>query len=157
MSKLIGFSLALGLLATPAFAEQPVRVVPDTSLSIPVGRSETLRFKSSFDSISVSNQGVVQASARTDRVLTLFGEAEGEAIVTVRSGPEEIYSVTVRITAEAGHTVKIYGHKNSDYVGYYCTSTACGRSDKELNGRREPQRTESTVNHRNLLPGLFRD
>lgn len=129
-----------------------MRVVPESSLSIMVGRSETLRFRSSFDSVSVSNQGIVQASARTDRVLTLVGEAEGEAIVSVRNGAEELYNVLVQITPEPGHVVRLYSRGSSDFVGYYCNQVGCGRADKELNGRREAARTEQTVIHRQGSP-----
>src|SRR4051812_34401180 len=103
MWTLKGFSVCLFMLAAPALAEQPERVLPEDTLTIPVGGSETLRFKSSFDSVNISSKGVVQATAQTDRVLTLVGEAVGLATVTVRGGGQELYTVAIEVTGEPGH------------------------------------------------------
>ena len=97
MLKLLGILTGL-ILAAPAIAEQPERVFPEAAMSIGIGRSETLRFQSAFDTINVSSQGVVQATAQSDKVMTLVGLAEGVAIVTVRDGAKELYSVAVSVT-----------------------------------------------------------
>ena len=134
------------LLATPALAqpqEQPERIVPEAAISIGIGRSETLRFRSSFGVVNVATQGIVQAIPQSDRVLTLYGQAEGTTLLTVRTNNgDEIYSATVSVTQEPGHVVRLYGDpKVRDYTGFYCTETACGRADKELNGARDVSST----------------
>lgn len=128
------------LLATPAVAEQPERLVPSATIAVGVGHTERLKFKANFGAINVASQGVVQATAQSDRVMTLFGQAEGVTTVSVQApNGEEIYSATVVVSAEPGHVVRIYGRKDiPDYTGFYCTATFCGRADKELGGIREP-------------------
>jgi Flp pilus assembly secretin CpaC len=148
MLKLLGVMTAL-IIAAPASAEQPDRVLPEASLAIGVGRSETFRFKSTFDNINVSNKGIVQATAQSDHVMTLFGEAEGGAVVTVRDGGRILYTVEIQITPEVGHIVRMYGRPGvTDYVGFYCTEISCGRADKEFNGSREPTRSIQTIINR---------
>ncbi len=148
MLKLVGIAIGLAVLVQGALAETPERVLPEAAMSIGIGRSETLRFQSAFDQINVSSQGIVQATAQSDHVMTLLGQAPGVAIVTVRDGARELYSVAVEVTTEPGRIVKLYNGKSPDYVGYYCTDAACGRADKELNGSREAQRSEQTIIHR---------
>jgi hypothetical protein len=140
-------------LATPVFAqpqEEPERVVPETTISIGIGRAETLRFKSTFGVVNVATEGIVQAIPQSDRVLTLYGKAEGTTLLTVRTDRgDEIYSATVSVTQEPGRVVRLYGRRDvPDYTGFYCTDRACGRADKELNGSREPTRTIETIINR---------
>ncbi|HXI40267.1 MAG TPA: pilus assembly protein N-terminal domain-containing protein [Bryobacteraceae bacterium] len=156
MLKSVGVLAALGL-ASAAYAqpqEQPERLVPEASISVGVGRAEILRFRTAFGSVNVATQGIVQAIPQSDHVLTLYGEKEGVTYLTVRTDKgEEIYSATVSVTQEPGHVVKLYGKAATDYVGFYCTESGCGRADRELNGSREPSRSEQTIIHRSAPRG----
>ena len=145
--------LALIGLSVPVLAqprEEPERLAPEASISVGVGRAEILRFRTAFGTVNVATQGIVQAIPQSDHVLTLYGEKEGATILTVRTDKgEEIYSATVSVTQEPGRVVRLYGRRDvPDYTGFYCTTAACGRADKELNGSREPTRTIETIINR---------
>lgn len=145
-------ALVCCLLAAPAYGqplEEPERVSPESAITIGVGQTETLKFRSSFGTVSVATDGIVQLIPQSDRTLTLYGRAPGTTLLTVRSDRgDEIYSAFVNVSPEPGHVVKLYGRNVPDYVGFYCTDVVCGRADKELGGSREPSRSEQTIIHR---------
>jgi len=142
----LGLAIAL---TTVAHAEVPERVGPQETISIAMGRTQTLKFQSQFDTINVTSKGVVEATANSDHMVTLTGLAEGETIMTISKGGREIYSATVTITTEPGHVVRHYGGNSPDYVGSYCSATFCGRSNKDLNGSREPSSETTTTANSN--------
>jgi hypothetical protein len=148
MWKVLGFLGCLGLAsATCVQADTPERVVFADVISIGVGRAEILQFPSSFEVVNVVTQGIVRATVRSDRVLTLYGEAEGETAVFVL-GPNgrPMYSAKVIVTPEPGHVVRFYGRSETkDYHGFYCNEVSCGRVDKELLGSRDPASQSVTV------------
>jgi hypothetical protein len=141
------------VLVSPALAQpqdKPERLEPADMISIAVGHSQSFRFKVPFDSVAVAAQGIVQASAQSDHVLSLYGQAEGVTVLSVRSKGQEVYVATVQITTEPGHTVRIYGTTSKDktvpdYTGFFCTEVFCGRADKELAGSRDPSSRSVTV------------
>ena len=140
------------LLATSAVAQpqaEPERVSPESAITIGVGQIETLKFRSSFGTVSVATDGIVQLVPQSDRTLTLYGRAPGTTLLTVRNDRgDEIYSAFVNVSQEPGRVVRLYGRNVPDYTGFYCTDVACGRADKELGSSREPSRTEQTIIHR---------
>jgi hypothetical protein len=109
----------------------------EETYNLAVGQATKLSFPQSFDRVDLTTDTVVQAKPLTDKTMTLQGLAEGEVIMTVFIGGTELYSATIIVGAERGHTVRLYDGKSKDYLGFYCTDIACGRSDKELNGARE--------------------
>ena len=60
-----------------ARAEEPEEIPVEGNLQIGIGESKSLRFASSVKTISVTSAGVVEATAQTDRVITLTGVASG--------------------------------------------------------------------------------
>jgi len=133
-------ALALLLLSSPAWAQPDTRpevLATEDAYNLAVGQAVKLNFPVVYDRIDLTTDSVVQAKPLTDKTMTLQGLAEGEAIMTLFAGSKEIYSARVIVGAERGHTVKIYDGKSPDYAGFYCTDSACGRRDKELNGSRE--------------------
>jgi hypothetical protein len=135
--------LATSALAQPDTAPQVVKTEDTVNLS--VGQATKLVFPGVFDQVHLTSDTVVQAKPVTDKMLTLQGLAEGEAIMTVMAGTREVWSGTIVVGAERGHTVRVYDGKSKDYLGFYCTDSACGRADKELNGAREVSSVTTTV------------
>jgi hypothetical protein len=110
---------------------------PRDSINIAVGQATKLRFPVPFDRIDLTSDTIAKANPITDQSLTLQGLSPGESLITVFSGARELWSGSVIVGAERGHTVKLYDGKSKDFTGYYCTDVGCGRADKELNGARE--------------------
>ena len=123
----------------------PQVVTPQETINLAVGQATKLVFPVPFDQINMPSDAIVQAKPVTDRVMTLQGLAEGETIMTVMAGNREVWSGTVIVGAERGHTVRIYDRNSKDYLGFYCTDTACGRADKELNGARDVTSVTRTI------------
>lgn len=113
--------------------------------NLAVGQAMKLVFPVPFADVFITAD-VIATRIVTDQVLTLNGTSEGEAILTVNDARgKEVYSATVIVGAERGHTVRLYDSKSKDYLGFYCTNTACGRADKELNGAREVSSSTTVV------------
>jgi hypothetical protein len=139
---------ALVLLSSPAWAQpdnRPEMGTTQDTYNLAVGQATKLNFPTIFDRIDLTTDAVVQAKPLTDRTMTLQGLAEGEAIMTVFVGGRELYSATIIVGAERGHAVRIYDGRSKDYLGFYCTDSACGRADKELNGSREVSSASTTI------------
>jgi hypothetical protein len=137
-------ALALLLLSSPALAQPETRpgvATTEDVINLAVGQATKLNFPTVFDRIDLTTDTVVQARPLTDKAMTLQGLAEGEVIMTVFAGNREVYSATIVVGAERGHTVKLYDRTTRDYTGYYCTDLGCGRADKELNGARDVSST----------------
>ncbi len=143
--RLAVFGLSV-LLASAAYAQPETRpevVTTEDHYDLAVGQATKLAFPTIFDRVDLTSDGVIQARPLSDRVLTLQGLAPGEVIMTVFAGSKALYSATVIVGAERGHTVKFYDGRTRDYTGFYCTDVDCGRADKELNGARDV--TSTTV------------
>jgi hypothetical protein len=142
--RLAVFGLSVALMMSAAAYAQPDRaprvITPEDTINLAVGQSTKLEFPGVFDQVNLTSD-VVQVKPISDRVMTLQGLAEGSAIMTVMSGSKEVYSVSIVVGAELGHTVKFYDGRSKDYTGYYCTDVNCGRADKELNGARDVSST----------------
>jgi hypothetical protein len=146
--------LIVVILAVLAASAELAMAQPDTrpevittgdTYNLAVGQATKLSFPQPFDRFELTSDTVVQVKPLTDRVVTLQGLAEGEAIMTVFVGGRELYSATVIVGAERGHAVKLYNGTSKDYTGYYCTDTSCGRADKELGGSRDPSMVSVTA------------
>jgi Flp pilus assembly secretin CpaC len=119
-------ALVCCLLATPALAQPdtaPQVVKTEDTINLSVGQATKLVFPGVFDQIHLTSDTVVQAKPVTDKMLTLQGLAEGEAIMTVMAGTREVWSGTIVVGAERGHTVRMYDGKSKDYLGFYCTDS----------------------------------
>lgn len=129
---------ALLLLASPAFAQPPTEVVPPGDYSLAVGQVKVLKFDENIAQVSVATKGTIEATAQSDRQITIAGVAVGETqIYFFDANNKSIYAATVTVTSEKGHLVKIYGSgKNDDvnagYTAMYCNEFSCGRPDKDL-------------------------
>ncbi len=138
--RLLAMALAGTILAGSAWAQpetRPETLTTEDRYDLAIGQATKLSFPTIFDRIDLTADGIVQAKPLSDRVMTLQGLAEGEVIMTVFAGSKELYSATVVVGAERGHVVRMYDGRHRDYTGFYCTDTACGRADKELNGARD--------------------
>jgi len=155
MRFILTFFASLLLAANFAMAETPQTVQTDDALSVPLGQSQTLRFKSAFQTINVVSEGILRASARTDHTVSLVGISPGETEVYVYGvDGQQLYSATVTVTPDPGHIVRLYGVPDvKDYVGYYCTSDFCGRADKELTGANGSQPPSQSISVTKNFPG----
>lgn len=129
------------LLSGLAYAEQPQDITPTETINLAVGQTRVLRFQEPIKQAGAASDGVVQVTAQTDRRLSLTGIGAGATVLSVYDDQgNEIYNATVVVGQEVGRIIRMYG-TSKDYVGFYCTETACGRADKELNGARDVSST----------------
>lgn len=127
--------------------ESPRKVEIQDELSIPLGYSEILQFTQPFSTINVATQGIVRASAKTDRTMVLTGEAEGSTIMFVYGEDgRELYSTRINVTAERGHSVKVYSKQAThEYHAYYCNETTCSRVGDKYEGPRDEPMRKTTI------------
>lgn len=126
-------------LALPAFAQPVIQeVVPENSIELSVGESRSYRFAEPIREAKVVSEGIVEVRPQNDRLLSFTGTKAGvtQAFVYDPQG-KEIYRATIIVGQEPGNIVRLYDGRSKDYTGYFCTETACGRADKELNGARD--------------------
>lgn len=118
----------------------PVELEPDGEISLGIGQTKTFRFDTAFAKAGTSTQGIAELSPQTDHILTITGLSAGETKMYIFSDKgDRLYSATLTITPENGHIVRIYGGStkgqegdSKDFVGVWCTSTYCGRADKDV-------------------------
>lgn len=135
--------LALIVLAmtAPALA-QPEKlaqeVIPDHEIFLTVGQVRVFRFDEQIGSVNLLTKGPAEATAQSDRQISVLGSEAGETQLYVfGQDGKRIYSAIINVSAERGHLVRMYGTgKNDDvnagYVAVYCHDTGCGRQDKDL-------------------------
>lgn len=150
------FLAVLGCLAfmanEVARAEEPEEIPIEGSHQIGVGESKSLRFSSTLKTVTVTSVGIVEATAQTDRVITVTGVMAGVTTLLVYGDDgRRIYSALISVNPDTGHVVRLYGNARSDsgggtkdYVGFYCNSVFCGRSDKDLPPASSTQTTTTT-------------
>lgn len=139
----------------PAAALEPEVIQPNGALNLVVGEARTLKFQEAFKSATAAVKNVVDIIPQSDHTLTITGVEPGETVMFLQDdGGRSIYTAAISVAPSPGHLVKIYGKTSTkDFVGFYCSSTGCGRADldkKASNGGRDPDEPASqsvTVTH----------
>jgi hypothetical protein len=134
--------LAALLLAAPALAQPPREIMSDDRVELRIGQTRTFEFDKPYTGFSIASDAVVKINVQTDRTFTLLGSGPGESLVTINFKDDDVHRMNVVV---GGRTVRIYGtgKDEKDYVGYFCTSTDCGRADGDA-----PQPSGVTVEKR---------
>lgn len=134
--------LAALLLAAPALAQPPREIMSDDRVELHIGQTRTFEFDKPYTGFSIASDAVVKINVQTDRTFTLLGSGPGESLVTINFKDDDVHRMNVVV---GGRTVRIYGtgKDEKDYVGYFCTSTDCGRADGDA-----PQPSGVTVEKR---------
>lgn len=142
-------------LVSAAYAQSPQIVDPGDRIELGIGESKTFRFPQPFKSFDTATPNIVKFLPQSDRQLTITGVDLGQTLMFIHDDRDQvIYTATVSVLPGAGRLVKIYGHRNKDFRGYYCSETGCGRADLEkrlANGRDPDDPIATTVTQ--PLPG----
>lgn len=137
---------ALLLLAAPAIAQnsKPTEIIAKDTIELQPGEARVFNFDRAIGGIALTLDGVVQVVPNSDRVFTFRALRAGTVLMTA-SAPDgaTVYQANILV---GGRTVKMYGteprraqqqqrsarRQGSDYVGYLCTSTGCGRANPDI-------------------------
>lgn len=139
--------LAALLLAAPAVAQAPREITATDTVELQVGQAKMFQIVNGGRGITdIENAAdtVAQVSfVRTNQQVRITGVNVGETLVSFVLDDSTIIRMNVVV---GGRAVRIYGtgtndEKKTDYIGYFCTSTWCGRADQEID---QPE-TRTTV------------
>lgn len=133
---------AYAALTVSVFAQQPRQIIASEKVELRIGETRTFEFDRPYTSFAIASDAVVKVSVQTDQTFTLAGIGPGESLVTINFADKDTYRMSVVV---GGRTIRIYGtgKDDNDYVGYFCTSTDCGRSDADA-----PQPSSTSIEKR---------
>ena len=135
---------AFAALTVCAFAQPPLEIKPDERIDLRIGQARTFQFDKPYSGFSLASEGIVKLNVQTDRTFTILGTGPGETLITVTFNDQDIHRMSVTV---GGRTVRMYGtgKDEKDYIGYFCTSTECGRGDSDA-----PQPNGLTIEKRSM-------
>lgn len=133
---------AYAALTFAAFAQPPQEVTAEDKVELRIGQTRTFQFDKPYKSFAIASDAVARVNVQTDRTFTVLGAGPGETLITINFSDDDIHKMSVMV---GGRTVRMYGTglDGKDYVGFFCTSTDCGRADSDA-----PQPTGMTVEKR---------
>jgi hypothetical protein len=148
---------AYAALTVSCFAQVPQELTGASTIRLHPGESKLLTTRQPFAKFHLTDEGIVQVSVDTDQAFVLRGLKSGSVVMSIyRPDGSLIERSTVVV---AGGLVRIYGtstgdEKKSDYIGYICSETGCGRADPEVD-KPEAQQTTVTRTRRNSRGDLI--
>jgi hypothetical protein len=119
---------AYAALTVAAFAQTPKEITAPEKIDLRIGQTRTFEFDRPYRSFNVASDAVAKINVQTDQTFTVLGVGPGETLITINFADQGVYYMSVLV---GGRTIRIYGTGQSekDYIGFFCTSTDCGRAD----------------------------
>jgi hypothetical protein len=121
---------AYAALTVSCFAQAPREITAEEKLELRIGQTRTFEFDKPFRSFSIASDAVAKINVQTDQTFTILGVGPGETLVTINFSDQDTHRMNVIV---GGRTIRIYGtgRDEKDFIGYFCTSTDCGRGDSD--------------------------
>ena len=135
--RIAGILTAL-LLAGSAWAEAPEELKPEGSIFVAIGQIKVFRFSETVSQVNVLTPGQIEATAQTDRQITIVGIKPGVTqIVVFGADKTRLFDAEVTVTPDPGRLVKLWlgtgkDDTNAGHVAVYCTEFGCGRPDQDF-------------------------
>lgn len=120
---------AFTAMTVSAFAQNGLQEIKaNERIDLRIGQARTFQFDKPYQSFAITSDSIAKLNVQSDRTFTITGTGPGEALVTVNFADQDVYRMNILV---GGRTVRLYGtgRDESDYVGFFCTSTECGRSN----------------------------
>lgn len=134
------FAVLILLISSAGASAQPPQEIKATDrIEMQPGEARVFQFEKSVNRLDLSSEGIVQAVPESDRVFSFRALKSGHVIMTAYAPDGAL--VHRSVISVGGRLVRIYGTESrrrgrtdsgKDYVGYNCTSLACGRADPDF-------------------------
>lgn len=133
---------ATAALTVSAFAQAPKEIKATERVELSIGQTRTFEFDKPYQSFFIASDAVAKVNVLTDQAFTILGVGPGESMITINFADRDVYRMSVLV---GGRTIRIYGtgQDERDFIGYFCTSTDCGRADRDA-----PQPSGVTIEKR---------
>jgi len=150
-SFLIGCALSAVILAGYAQAQVPREITATDTIELRAEQARTFAFDEPVNKFNLSAEGVAQVIPETDRTFTVRGLAPGRVLMTAYAQDGHVVHRSNIVVGPTEGLIKIYGHPEiKDFLGYYCSTSGCGRADPDkvpytASATQAPQRNKGGV------------